>query len=232
MNEPAQTAEIIEADIVRKHKQYLGMFRNSLASAAMALYGIRQEETYIADGYTTFEDFVVDELGVGKTQAYILANEGPLFSMLEDRPDGGEILEAITTAEQLRPIYKMAPDRQVLVLQMAVEKAGRTRANRPLLTRKLVEEVAAEHFNWTPGKKPARERTAGDKPAGLRFLERRFKDISEAGLTPEEAVETYGDVWDWDYFENALEFMRQCRRFSGDRPLGPEPDDAEEGPEE
>lgn len=208
--------EYFDAALVKRHNELLTMFRGSLASAALALHEIRKQETFVVDGYSTFEDFVVDELRIGKTTAYILANEGPLFSILEDDPRGEEVLGALTTAEQLRPIYKMPAEKQVLVLQMAISKAGKTRANRPHLTGKLVEEVAEQHFGWSARKKGARTRTGGDKPEGLRFLEKRFKDIAESGLSPAEAVETYGDVWDWDFFENAFEFMRQCRRLSGD----------------
>lgn len=199
----------------KKHAEYLTMFRGSLSSAAIALYAIKKNQTYTVDGYTKFRDFVNDELHeYGITVAEILACEGPLFQKIEDNPDWHEIRDAITAPGQLRPICKMDTDRQIRVLQEAIESAGKTRAGRPLLTAAIIEEVAARPpYNWTPSKKGSgRQRSSGDKPKALQYAEKRWKDISELGLSPEEAVEAWSK-WEWDHFERALEFMRQCKRL-------------------
>lgn len=210
----ALEGELIDAELVKKHKVFMELYRTGIAASSMALAGIYEGETYKADGYATFRDFVADEIGIGRIQGEVLAAEGPLFSILEDDPDKAEVLEAITSVEILRPIFRMAAERQIKVLEQAVAMAPTTRAGRPQLSGRLVTEVAERFFHWTPKASASRQKTAGDKPAGLVYLEKRLKDIDEAGITPELAVETYGPVEGWDHFESALEFLRLCKRAS------------------
>ena len=206
--------DIIDAGLLERHAKYRAMFRQSLAQASIALMCIKAEKTYVVDGYARFDDFVADELSMSRHYADVLATEGKLFSLLEDNPELSDVLDAITSTEQLRPIYKMAPERQVRVLQLAVEKAPRTIAKRPQLSGRLVADVAEQHFGWTKKKKAKRQSEEREKPQGLRALERAFKAIAECGLTPELAVETYGDPSEWEYRANATEWLRQVQRLS------------------
>lgn len=212
--EQLEIPETIDPALKARHAELLQHFRHGIAESAIAAAAIKGEKTYVTDGYASFVDFMADELDTMKTTAYALVGAGPVFQILESDDRHRPILEAITSIEQLKPISKMPAERQVQVLQLAVEKSGKTRAGRPKLSGEFVAEVAEQHFNWTRDKNRSRQRSHDEKPEGLKNLERHFKGIAECGVTPELAIESYGDPGEWDYFENATEWLRQVKRLA------------------
>lgn len=190
--------ELITAKLIAKHERYKKAYEKGLANACMALYRIRVEKTYAADGHNDFIEFLND-WALAKSRGYAMAAAGPVFRLLENSAQNG----IITSLDQLRPITKMTPDRQVLVIQQAESIATEKRKDgTPKITAKLIEEVAAEHFSWFPkAKKPS-----GKSPI-LERIERASKILCEIPLTPDEAVETFGDPRQWTGFPAMRDYV-------------------------
>ena len=125
------TGELIDAKLIAKHTKYKVAYEKGLANACMALYKIRTEETFVVDGHNTFTEFLQDWV-IGRTQGYALAAAGPVFRLLEK----ADMADAVTSLDQLKPISKMAPERQVAVIQLAQSKAPTKRGDgKPRLTK-------------------------------------------------------------------------------------------------
>ncbi len=179
--------DLIDKKLIAKHTRYKLAYEKGLANACMALFKIRAEKTYIVDGYNSFPDFL-EEWAVGRAQGYALAAAGPVFRLLEKSGDSG----LVTSIDQLRPISKMAPDRQLAVVQLAATKTDKKRRDGlPMITKELIEAVAAEHFSWFPKDTPSKE--GDEKSPVLTRLEKACKTIVEIPLSAEEVVQEFGD---------------------------------------
>lgn len=227
MSELGQTGELIPADVTARHAELMREFVASVAGASIAMWHIREEKTYRADGFESFSAFL-RSVGMTDRTGKLYANAGPLF--LELKSSGHDVL--IGHVDMLRPVvFLLNPKKQDvekqrrIVARMAqiirTAAAVAKRGQEPL-TEKVIARVAERNFGIRSRAKYLEERrqkkAAAEAHLSGEELRARMRHDIELALstvvgfqrTGYELVQELGNPYEWVGFRDALEILKDC----------------------
>ncbi len=167
--------ELIDGARVERHAELMQQFAANVAGMCIALWHIREEETYRAEGHESFGAFL-RSIGMGGSTGRLHANAGPL--LLELRKTGHDA--RVLHVDVLRPVaLLLSPKKQSSEVQERVI----ARQAQIIRTAIAVADRGQEPFNERVVARVA-ERNYGIKPRAKYLEEKRGKRESE--LSPEQ----------------------------------------------
>lgn len=197
------SAELIERSITERHRELCEQLSSGVVSMCTALWRIRGEKTFRAQGCASFGEFLARS-GISAASGRLHANIGP--ALLELQKTGHADL--VKHAELLKPIHLMigkaarendeaAAERigrkQAEIVRLAAEVAKRSQVP---LTAKILEEVAEKNYRWLSDKK---RKALAKEPEEPKPFEHPFRAnvravidyarVQLAGMEPEAAVQ-------------------------------------------
>lgn len=218
------SGDLVEGGLAARHRELLQQYADGVSSMCVALWFIREEGTFKADGFKTFGAFL-DQRGLARATGRLYANVGAV--VLELRKSGDDKL--ITHPDMLRSIAGIlvttGPRKQSEEVQgRIVWKLAQTvriaaaRASRALtpLTAELVNEVAEKNYGIKSRAKYQRDRRELRLSDREKFVERfneRAQKIVELG-DPEDLVEAFGTALGWEWFEELYDWLQRAREVS------------------
>jgi hypothetical protein len=205
------SGELIDAHLAARHDELMHAFVAGTAGMCIALYRIRDEQTYKAKGFSSYGDFLKRQ-GISAANGRLFANAGPVF--IELQRTGDEML--IKHVDMLKPIYKMPnAEKQAKIIRLAKRRADHEMQP---LTADLIADVAERNFGW---KKPAeyagtkkqrRNRSQEDYERELKDdLDRAFRVIALCPLSGYEIAQRIGRPAEFPGFAMALQIMEDMR---------------------
>lgn len=167
----AASAELIVANLVDRHRELCTQLSAGVVAVCSALWTIRAERTYRAQGCTSFGQFL-ERSGLSDATGRLYANAGPALLELEKTGDAG----LVKHAELLKPIHLMiakavrdandADVRRIAAKQATIVRMASAVARRGQepLTASIVEDVAEKNFHWTPARKRKQQKAEVEVP--------------------------------------------------------------------
>jgi hypothetical protein len=177
MSTEATDVEVVDP-LGARHDQLVGMLAQGVRDVCVALWSIRQENTYTARGFKSFGDFL-RSLHYSAATGRLWANIGPLIQEL--RKTGEEHL--ISHPDVVRPIALLlspqrqdeAKQRRIIVRQAEIVRRAAAVARRGMepFTEQVVERVAKLHYGIKPREEYRAEKRAqrSEEPAALDTIE-------------------------------------------------------------
>jgi hypothetical protein len=157
MSTEATDVEVID-QLGARHDQLVGMLAQGVRDVCVALWSIRQENTYTARGFKSFGDFL-RSLHYSAATGRLWANIGPLIQEL--RKTGEEHL--------------ISKQRRIIVRQAEIVRRAAAVARRGMepFTEQVVERVAKLHYGIKPREEYRAEKRAqrSEEPAALDTIE-------------------------------------------------------------
>lgn len=149
-------AELLDpVPLAARHSELMREFAAGVAGACIALWKIREERTYIAQGFKSYTDFV-KSIHLSAFNGRLYANSGPVI--LELRTTGDDVL--VTHVDLLRPIALLlspqkqdeAKQRSVIARIAQIVRVAAQVAKRGMepLTEDVVQRVAKSNFGILP----------------------------------------------------------------------------------
>jgi len=227
--------ELIPSDVVGRHQELCAQLVAGVGAMCSALWRIRSEQTYTAQGCKSFGEFL-SRSGMSASSGRMYANLGPVMLELQRRGKA----DLVKNAEMLKPIHLMISkaarehdeaaatkiamkQAQLVVLAAAVAERGL----RPL-TADEIEDVAEKNYGWLPARKRKAKRDAN--PPEQRFEHPFRTDAREliaiaqgklAGMSAENAVQ-YAYVHRLPGFEALarwfVDVLDEAQRFDRNTP--------------
>ena len=194
--------DLIPSDVVGRHQELCAQLVAGVVAMCSALWRIRGEQTYTAQGCKSFGEFL-SRSGISASTGRMYANLGPVMLELQRRGKA----DLIKHAELLKPIHlmigKAARERdeaaatkiavkqaQLVMLAAAVAERGL----RPL-TADEIEDVAEKNYGWLPARKRKAARDAAPDSKSWEHPFRadvraviEFAKVKLAGMEPSAAV--------------------------------------------
>lgn len=165
------SAELIERSVVERHRELTAALANGVNEMCRALWNIRLERSYRAEGCKSFGEFL-RRAGISESTGRLYANCGPALNVLV-RSGHGELVKHV---EVLKPIHLMiakavrennaqdverVASTQARIVVIAAEVAKR---GQEPLTASVIERVAEANFRWLPARKRKAMRDAQPEP--------------------------------------------------------------------
>jgi hypothetical protein len=211
--------DFIESSVVERHAQLMREFAAGVSGMCIALWSIRGEQTFKAQGFATWTDFL-KSIGMGVGTGRLYANAGPL--LVELRKTGHDAL--IGHVDVLRPVAlllapKQSPERQRAIIErqaliVRTAAAVAKRGQEPL-TETVIARVAKANFGILPrAEYQAARRKA--KPVDERKEREKLKTDLELALvligsfgSGHALAEQFGDARVVTGFTAALRAMQE-----------------------
>jgi hypothetical protein len=200
----AAAVEVVTASVVSRHAELTAQLSSGVISMCAALWDIRREKTYRAQGCDSFGEFL-RRAGISETTGRLYANAGPALLELQRSGHG----DLIKHAELLKPIHLMIAKAVRENSDADAQRVAQTQANivrlaaqvakqgQEPLTARVIERVAEKNFRWLPGSKrnkkqddsEQQEQKSWEHPfrANARAVIEHAR-VQLAGLSPENAV--------------------------------------------
>lgn len=159
------TGELLDRDLIERHDALMKQFARGAFNVCVALFWIREEETYRARGYDSWKAFVLGATGLSESNARDYANVGPLYEALAAAGEAG----LIRHPDMLKPIAGMLslrkketrPGSVQRMLRIVRQAAARSRHEMVPLDANLIADCARS-VGWEP--RGRRKRAEDDRP--------------------------------------------------------------------
>lgn len=210
------TAEVVSLEDEQKQRRLEELEHqvvHGLCETAMAIAEIHREELYEAAGYESFVAYCDDRLQRKRSMAYSILSAGQVFPLLDSA-----IADKIRSESLFRPLSGMKPENQAKVLTRAVAVADKQGLR---LTAGIVEDVAEKNFGWLPKSKRAQQRKQAQDPDAESAKRREalylgLEAIVGIGLGGYDAVQEFGDPYEWPNFTQARQFLNDAADAADD----------------
>lgn len=193
-------------------EQAIENYITSYQEAAQALLDVRENELWRNGPYTSFEHYVMLRWEISKARAIQLCNAGLFLRRLAvDQPT----LPAPEIETHVRPIMRIKPlreeddddkawQRRINAWQLVLDKA---KSEDMAVTQEFVAGLVNRYFLGGDKVKVARRKkyTRADVEAALGLI----ADVA-GQVDPKDAVEMWGHPDNWEFFDDAIQWLRQC----------------------
>ena len=223
------SGDLIDGALVSRHEALMREFADGVRSMCVAMWHIREEETYRSCGFESFTAFL-RSLGMGAATGRLHANAGPIIEELKKsghdefvgHVDVLRPVALLTNSKQTPEVRKRVVLRQAQIVRQAILEARR---GQEPFGEKVVSRVA-ERYGIRPRKeyqaerrrKREAERAKNEMVDGASARARMREDLELAFATIVsyrrsgwELVQEIGAAQQWVGFEDALQIMLDAR---------------------
>ena len=194
------TIETVPAATKKAHEKWLNRFALGFLHQAESLYHIKKDETFKAEGFTTFSEFCDARLPISRPYAYNLVTAHETLAKLPS-----QVARLITNESQVRPLAGMTVSNQAGVIKKAAVKSSGK------ITAKLIAEIAAAPpYNWKPKaqfKKDKKNDATSESEQLLGKVVIALEFLGDLGLTGQEAFDEFGRAENIGSFAGAWQML-------------------------